>query len=98
MHFYSLLRIDDGRKTVATAGTAEALAGTQSVKQIIITAETNNTGVIAVGDTTVVASEATRRGQPLNAGDTIGLDIDDPAKVFLDTTVNGDGVTFILLD
>lgn len=92
------LTIADGRKTVAAAGTAEAISSeTLIVDFVIITAETNNTGVIAVGASTVVAAVATRRGTPLEAGDTVSLGGVDLAKVYLDTTVNGDGVTYTYL-
>jgi len=90
--------ITDGRKTVSTAGSAEALASSSTpVSYIIITAETNNSGVIAVGASTVVASVGTRRGAPLGAGDSISLGAVDLADVYLDTTVNGDGVTYLYL-
>ena len=84
----------DGRKTVTASGTAEAL-GTGPCLWLIIIAETNNTAIIAVGASTVVAAEATRRGIPLNAGDSTTLTVDNLSKVYLDTTVNGDGVTFV---
>lgn len=86
--------IVDGRKVVTTAGTPVALGTTQAIKKIYVQAETDNTGVIVIGNSTVVASLATRRGIALNAGDSIEIDIDDLAKLFIDTTVNGDGVTF----
>ena len=92
------LDIVDGRKTVDAAGTAEALSASSLVADfIIITAETNNTGVITVGASTVVATIATRRGVPLNAGDTISLGGVDLADVYLDTTVSGDGVTYLYI-
>lgn len=87
--------IDDGRQTVATAGTAAQLTATRTpCKVVTITAETDNTGIIVVGGEDVVAALATRRGTPLNAGDSYELSIDDLSKVYLDTTVNGDGVTY----
>ena len=86
--------ITDGRKTVTTAATAVALATTKIVDYIIITAETDNTGVIAVGASTVVATVLTRRGIPLLAGDSVTLEGVDLADVYLDSTVSGDGVTF----
>lgn len=87
--------IASGRKTVATGGTAEKLAtSTARVSSVAITAETDNTGIIVVGDSSVVAALATRKGTPLNAGDTLRLDIDQLTDIYLDTTVNGDGVTY----
>ena len=91
--------IGDGRKTVATAATAEALvAASTPAKYVIITAESDNTGVIVVGGSTVVAALATRRGIPLAAGKSMAFAVDDLADVYLDTTVNGDGVTFLYLN
>ena len=85
----------DGRKVVAVAGTREPLvASSTPAKYVGITAETDNTGLIVIGGTSVVAALATRRGIPLNAGDTVSLDVDDLADVYLDSTVSGDGVTF----
>lgn len=86
----------DNRKTVTSAATAEALvASSTACNYVIITAETDNTGVIVVGGPTVVAALATRRGIPLNASDSITLKTDDLANVYIDSTVNGDGVTFL---
>ena len=88
----------DGRKVVAAIGTAEALSSTALVTTfVIITAETNNTGVVTVGASTVVGAVGTRRGIPLNAGDTLSLGGVDLADVYLDTTVSGDGVTYLYL-
>jgi len=85
----------DGRKTVTAAGTAEALSSTSLlVDWIIIVAETDNTGVMAVGAPTVVATVLTRRGVPLNAGDVVTLSGIDLKEIYLDTTVSGDGVTY----
>ena len=90
--------IGDGRQTVAAAGTAEALAASTTAKVVFITAETDNTGVIAVGGSTVVAALATRRGTPLLAGDSGVLEIDDLADVYIDATVSGEGVTYTYLN
>lgn len=79
---------------MTTAGTAVALAATTAIKSVVITALTNNTGIISVGGSTVLASLASRRGTPLNAGESIGLDIADLASVFIDSTVSGEGVTY----
>lgn len=86
--------LGNGRKTVASAGTAEALAASTSCKSVTVTAETDNTGVISVGGSGVIATLATRTGTPLNAGDSFTLEIDNLSKVYIDTTVSGDGVTY----
>ena len=87
----------DGRKIVTTAGTREALATTLEVNGLVITAETDNTGVIVVGGDTVVAVLATRQGAPLFAGDALPMGVVDLAEVYLDSTVSGDGVTYLYL-
>jgi hypothetical protein len=87
--------ITSGRKVVSSAGTAEPLvAASTSCKKVDIQAETDNTGVIAVGDSAVIASAATRTGVALAKGQFYSIEIDDAAKIYLDTTVNGDGVTY----
>ena len=95
---HDITTITSGRKVVTTAGTRETLvASTTAAKLVIITAETDNTGVMAVGAVTVVAAVLTRVGTPLLAGDSITLPVDDLVKVYLDSTVSGDGVTYVAL-
>ena len=89
--------IGHGRQVVTTAGTDVALAASTVAKVVIITAETDNTGVIAVGGSGVDAVLATRTGTPLSAGDSLTLEIDNLADVFIDATVSGDGVTYSYL-
>lgn len=86
--------VGDGRKTVASTGTAEALSTTTAIKEVTITAETDNTDIVVVGGSTVVAALATRRGTPLYPGDSVTLTADDLAEVYVDALVNGEGVTF----
>jgi len=88
--------IDDGRKEVTTAGTAEPLVDESTPARIVvITAETDNTGVIVVGGENVIAALATRRGTPLMSGESIPLEVADLADIYIDATVSGDGVTYI---
>lgn len=90
--------ISVGRKTVTSAGTAEALSTTATrVVEVAIQAETDNTGVIVVGDANVVAALATRKGIALAAGDAITLNVSQLTAIYLDTTVNTDGVTYLAL-
>lgn len=89
--------IGDGRKVVTTAGTRVTLAAATTAKWAVITAETDNTGVIVVGGTGVVAALATRQGTPLYAGESVTLPCDDLNDINLDSTVSGDGVTFLYL-
>lgn len=87
--------IADGRKTVTTAGTRVTLvASTTPCKEVTITAMLANTGVVVIGGATVVASQSTRQGTPLSAGDSLTIAIDDLVKINLDATVSGEGVVF----
>lgn len=86
--------IHDGRQTVATPGTAVALAASTACKRVTITAETNNSDILVVGGSTVVAALVTRRGTPLYPGDSYSLDADDLAEVFIDALTATDGATF----
>lgn len=88
--------LDEGRKIVTTAGTRVALAASTACKHVLITAETDNTGIVVVGSAAgVIAALATREGTPLAAGKSVSIDIDNLADIGLDSTVSGDGVTFI---
>lgn len=89
-------------KTVAAAGTPEQLepASVGEAFSIIIQALSTNEGTIVVGDKNVVAAPGThgaptRRGIAIAAGQSISIDLADPAAVWLDATVNGDGVTWM---
>lgn len=96
--------IRDGRQTVTAAGTAERLTSTSvPVVSVAITAETDNTGLIAVGGSTVVAALATRRGIPLAAGESVTFTlsqdgVDELSDVWIDSTVSGDGVTYAYVE
>lgn len=91
------LSVAEGRKTVAAAGTAEQLStnAEYDVLEVTVQAETDNTGTVVVGGGGVVAALATRRGIALLAGDAYTLQVDQLTDVYLDVTVNGDGVTWL---
>jgi hypothetical protein len=79
------------KKTVTTAGTRVALASSQAVRSVCIKALQTNTGYIYVGDT----STSSTTGFQLLAGDTISLDIANLNTVYIDSSVSGEGVTYI---
>jgi len=90
--------LTSGRKTVATGGTAEKIAASARVVSLTVVAETDNTGKVVVGGSDVVAALSTRKGIPLNAGDSVAFEeheIDDLGDVWLDVETNGDGVTYV---
>ena len=91
---HSITGIAHGVKTVTTAGTDEALAGSTACKKVTIQAQTDNTGWIAVGTSGVDATVATGTGVLLGAGDAFELEIDNLADVYIDSTVDGEGVRY----
>lgn len=90
--------IIDGRKEVTSAGTRVQLTSTPTpIKQVAVTAETNNTNTVVVGASTVVAAVGTRKGIPLVPSGSITLQVDDLADVWIDSVVDTEGVTYIAL-
>jgi hypothetical protein len=93
------MNIRSGRKTVATAGTAEPLMATNTpVSKVYITPETDNTNPVTVGGADVVGALATRKGVPLDNDATteqvlVLCDV-DLKDVYIDAVTNGEGVTF----
>ena len=91
---HDITGIGHGVKTVTTAGTDEALAGSTACKRVVVQAQSDNTGVIAVGATGVDATIATGTGVLLFPADTFEIEIDNLADIFIDSTVSGDGVRY----
>lgn len=89
-------RLIDGRKTVTTSGTEVQLSSSSvSCNSIMISALDTNTGVIVVGDSSMPApASATRQGAYLWAGQTEYFPIGNLNEVYIDATVNGEGVSF----
>lgn len=82
-----------GQKTVTTAGTQVAL-GTSTVLPsglLRIKALHANTGMIYVGSSTVDSST----GFVLDAGEEIVVPINNLASVYIDSSENGEGVSYI---
>ena len=86
--------IYNGKKTVTTAGTRVTLAGSQTIKSVTVKALRANTGTIYVGD----ASVASTNGFALAPGETVSMDIADLVTVNIDSSVNGEGVTYIAVN
>ena len=86
--------IGDGSQDVTTAGTRVQLTTTiTNAFCVIITAKAANTGTIWVGGATV----ASGRGIPLVALQSVKIDIDDISLIYLDSSVNVEGVTYAYL-
>jgi hypothetical protein len=87
--------LTNGRKTVTSAGTAEALVGSATpCKWVSVSAFGGNTAQVQVGGSGVLASSGASTGRPLFAGDSVTIPVDDVHKVFVDARVSGEGVAF----
>jgi hypothetical protein len=84
-----------GNKAVTASGTAERLvSSTHAVQVLYITAKTNNTGIISVGDSATIAIHTGQNGCLLLAGDTITLFNIDMYDIYIDASVSGESVVF----
>lgn len=84
----------NGRTTVTTAGTRVVLAGSTTVKSVTIKALGTNTGIIYVGDSAVSSSN----GFPLYARDTVSMDISNLNVIYIDSSVNNEGISYIAVN
>lgn len=83
-----------GQKTVTTAGTAVAIGSSTTLRSITIKALPTNTGYIYVGGSGVDSSN----GFVLGANESVSLDFDQLADVYIDSDNNGEGVSYIGLN
>ncbi len=99
----SLRVVVPGQKLVTTAGTQVALvAASKKVRKAKIKALAANTGAIYVGPSTVDSAT----GYVLSAGQELDLtslfwkegDLVDLNTVYIDSAVNGEGVSFIYVE
>ena len=87
-----------GQTTVATAGTAVALGSANIGAPLMVKALDTNTGIVAVGNDG--AGDVTvSNGLRLEAGDVVVFEyVGTLASLMLDAGVNGEGVSWIILD
>lgn len=84
--------IYSGKTTVTTVGTRVPLASSQAIASgVTIKALVANTGIIYIGNSSVASSN----GHQLAAGDSVFLEIANLNTVNLDSSVNGEGVTYL---
>lgn len=94
-------KIYSGEKDVATAGTRVQLSSSDiDYHSLLVCAKEENTGIIVVGGVDVIASQSTRNSTYLEAGDcryysgTKGDYNGNLSYHYLDSTVNGEGITY----
>ena len=63
-------------------------------KSLDITANYSNTDMIVVGGSGVVGAAVGRKGVPIAPGNTYTFKVTDLSKVYIDSVVNGDGVSY----
>src|SRR3990172_4812190 len=86
-----------GQKTVTTAGTAVALGSQQINGPIVIIALDTNTNIVALGNDG--ADDVTvSNGLRLAAGDKILMEVGNLREIYLDSVVNGEGVSWLKLN
>ena len=87
-----------GQKTVTTAGTAVALGTMQIDAALLVRAHGTNTGIIAVGNDGA-DDVTTSNGYRIAAGEAVVFDhVDNLASIYIDSAVNGEGVSWLKLD
>lgn len=92
----SYSNIGDGRKVVASAGTAERLVSTNTpMRKVDIQALPQNSDIVTVGSSAVVAAAGSRRGISLVPGQVLTLRVTDLHALYLDAVVTGEGVSFV---
>lgn len=85
--------VGTGKLTIDTAGTAQQLASDQECKRVHIRALSTNTGMIAIGDSNVSASD--EQGVLLFATQTLTLDVGNLNLIYIDASVSGEGVSYL---
>jgi hypothetical protein len=81
-----------GQNVVTVAGTEEALATTQVLKQgVYVRALSTNTTAVWVGTGTHSSTDS----YELPAGEQIFISIDDLASISIDVTTSGEGVSYL---
>ena len=86
-----------GQKTVTTAGTAVQLGTAKVNCPLQVKALPGNTGVVYIGSDGA-GDVSSSNGLALDAGDSVVFDyVDTLAVLWLDSAVNGEGVSWLML-
>ena len=85
-----------GQTTVTTAGTEVPLNADQPCNAVIIKALPANTGVMYIGNNSSNAITSTT-GYPLSANEYVVIETKNLNSWYVDATVNGEGVAWIVM-
>jgi len=90
--------ITTGQRDVPAAGTAEQLPSVTIPEgfQLTIIAKPANTGTIYFGNSKANAESATARFDGLSAGLAVSLEITNANLVWVNASVNGEGISYIV--
>lgn len=81
-----------GQTNVTTAGTEVTIASTQAITMgVTVKAKHGNTGFIYVGTNPVTSTT----GYVLRAGESVFVAVANLTTVFIDSSVNGEGVSYV---
>jgi len=84
------------RKVVAVAGTAEQFTAVSTpCSVVVVSGMSTNTGVVVIGNTGVVADEATRTGIPLLPFQSEVFYPDNLSDLYINSEITGEGVTYV---
>jgi len=87
-----------GQKTVATAGSTEALGSEIVNGPLMVKALDTNTGIVAIGNDGS-GDVSLSSGMRLAAGDPVVFNFaGNLASILVDAAVNGEGVAWLVLD
>lgn len=86
-----------GQTTVTTAGTEVLLSSSQPCNSVVIKALTSNTGIMYIGNDGANAVSSST-GFPLNKDEQIVVAIKNLNQIYVDASVNGEKVAWIILD
>lgn len=91
--------LTDGIKTITTAGTPEQISTTSvPCEYVMVSPLTTNTGYVALGGSTVIATATQMRGIALGTGHSpVLVPVDDLNKIYLDVEFAGQGISYITL-
>jgi hypothetical protein len=91
--------INHGQKDVTTAGTAVQLSSNTPVAEgfmVTILAKPTNAGRILLGKTQALAQDTSNRFDGLTAGMSVSLAVTNLNSIWIDATINGEGVSWIV--
>ena len=91
------LELATNKLEITVAGTPETIPTIGQIREVMVTAKLDNTGLIVVGGSNIDANMSTMVGQPLYSGDTFIVDVDELDLIYVDAEVSGEGVLYLYI-